>query len=311
MQLKYIKQAVLLFAISLILAMSAYLIKRSERPSNYQGERVFKTTMQPVSTIEFEAPNFQLTLDKIDNLWNIREIDSYYADYELIKDLENFINQAKILKKVNTATEQERSDIQNGLKITLYNSNQEQEGSVVLDIKNKISNNVLAQISGKQGTYLIETPKYLPLRTTDWLQQPALKIITHDIQEIIIDGVKATKVNGKNIFQTDNGELYTLRNIERVLNYLPFETVKSAQNFDESQYTPLKTYKITTKDGLIYTLTLYGMGQEIWLKEKISSTTLPTTKINDYIKRNEFLYNYWYFKLPSELGSALIRERLE
>ena len=311
MQSKYIKQAFVLFIFSLLAAIGTYVINEQKQPENIQGERVFKTNTQNAATIELRAPNFKITLDKIDNLWSIREADSYYADYEIVKSLEDFINKAKILKKAPINKAEEKHRYQNGLEINIYNANQEKQDSIILSLQEKIANNISAKIQGKTGNFIIEMPRVLPLNIKNWLQQPLLNIKTEDIEKISINNLSATRRQGEDFFRTDNGKLYSIRNIEKILNYLPFEDVKSAQNFDETQYTALKTYKITTKSGLIYDLTLYGKNSEIWVKEKISTTTLPTTQTSDYIKRNEFLYNYWYFKLPPELGSSLIRERLE
>ena len=50
--------------------------------------------------------------------------------------------------------------------------------------------------------------------------------------------------------------------------------------------------------------------QEIWVQQKISQTTLSTPAISDYIKRNDFLYKYWYFKLSPTTGNILMQEKI-
>ena len=64
--------------------------------------------------------------------------------------------------------------------------------------------------------------------------------------------------------------------------------------------------EIITFQGLVFYLDFYNNEHnEEWLHITLSTTPLPMSIVNDYIKDNKFLYEGWYFRLSPETSKIL------
>lgn len=165
----------------------------------------------------------------------------------------------------------------------------------------------------KQKFYLITGQYAFPDYSYSWLQQPLLQLEGRDVQEVkqFFGNEKQTALRSEpgQPFTTvmPNG---TSRNIDisellRQFNYLSFEEVASAQNFDETLYPESKEIQLATFDGMVVNITLLRHQEKYWLKLNLSSTRLPTTQVSDYIEGNAFLYDGWFFKINSDTGRIM------
>ena len=95
-----------------------------------------------------------------------------------------------------------------------------------------------------------------------------------------------------------------------VLTNLQYEQVLSAQEFDESKYPYVEKIQLSTFDGLVIDLNIYSNYEEYWLKIDISMTRLPSYQVKDYVEKNSFLFENWWFKLPQDEGKILFMMKL-
>lgn len=305
----YTKQAFILFIISLLFAGFIWLFN-ANTSENVLGNRVFENADNNISSIIFESERLSVTLDKSDNMWRIRQADSYFANHALANALVKFINYAKIYRRVEMTEEEIKKYFSDNITIKIADMNNQPLGKIILSSRKDAPKTAYAQIEGKEGIFKIEEDIVFPTQFMFWLQQPLLNLYPAAIKSLRIDDETVTRQRGSKYFYREDKSPYSLSGIEKTLNNLEFETVISAQNFDEALYPLVKKYTITTFDGMEIELNLFRKEQEIWVQQKISQTTLSTPAISDYIKRNDFLYKYWYFKLSPTTGNILMQEKI-
>ncbi len=304
-----LKQAFSLFFVSLILACAAYVFHDKGESEKIQGSATFGMAageLDRLSTIQIISDKNTITLDKSDGLWLLREADSYYANYQNMNALEDFIKTSKILRAENLTPDEEKKYFsQNGRTIKLYSATGAELAEIVLSTLKAGNDISYAKIKGLNGTYVIENKINFPTDIALWLQQPLLNLQPDMIKNIRINSETFTRENKNDVYLTQNNLPYNANKITKPLELLLFTKVLSAQNFDDAKYPEQKEIELTTFDGLVINLTLYKGENDYWLKQKISTTTLPTTAVSDYVKNNAFLYDYWYFKLSQSTGVGL------
>ena len=314
MNSKTLKQAFLMFFASALLALVAYISHYDGINENVQGKSSFGNTaaeFERISTIEMNTPKGKITFDKSDSIWLLREADSYYAGYQLMNAFEGFVKNSKILRQEQMNAEDEAKYFgENSRDIKLLSANGKTLSEITISMLPAGNNLSYAKIKGLDGIYVIENNMDFPLDKAFWLQQPLLALPNNMIESIKINEKIALRDKKDGTFFTKDNQVYKADELLKTLEFLLFTKVLSAQNFDESKFSEQKTMKITTFDGVIVDITLYKNGDEYWVKQKISTSALPTTSSNEYVKNNAFLYDYWYFKLSQMTGRRLWLENI-
>ena len=140
----------------------------------------------------------------------------------------------------------------------------------------------------------------------------------------MIDGINVSGIekNDINIVRDTQGGAFYKKGEKRpysrfdyvqifdILANLQYEKVLSSQEFDETRYPYVSAMRITTFDGLVTDWEIYSDYQEYWLKIKLSMTRLPLYQTKDYVEKNQFLFEDWWFKLPSDIGRVLFMMKL-
>ena len=313
MNQKTLVQAFIGFVACLLLALSSCFFQDKAAYEQTQGKSTFgkiATKEDSLSHLEIKMPKTTITFEKTDGLWQIKEADFYYANYQSMAQLENFIKNSKILNEINLSSEESQILEKNGITIKVYNKQKQEQAEIAFMKPQQESKIAYAKIKGRKGFYTIENELVFPEKIILWLQQPLLSLNKTGIKSITINGQTAERKITENIYKTNNQDTYKTDRLLKMVEFLLFEKVLSAQNFDEKLYQDKKTIELKTFDGMIVNLTLYKKDNDYWLKQKISTTSLPTANINDYVKNNAFLYDYWYFKLPRTVGQELWSEEI-
>ena len=304
-----------LLIISLSLAILSLLPLYYKQTDNMQGEAVFSEGIgQEIETIVIKTPKDNVTLAKDENLWRVSESDMYYANQKRVGQLLSFIQESRIHRPIELSDKEFQENFgTNGTEITLAGK----EGLILgrLIIGKLTYNNRFAYVRypDSDRSYLVSHALKLPEYRYNWLQQPLISIDKGQVQDIIIDKGKKELVIGRDFptypFWIIEGSKLTNKaspeDLLQQLEKINFIDVKSVQNFDESTGEGVKRFQVTTFNGLIAEFTLIKKDKGYWLKQKLTTTSLPTQAVKDYIENNEELSNYWYFRLSSYTGSKM------
>ena len=242
-----------------------------------------------ISSISLEFPEQKITFDKGDDqLWLVRNAESYPANYKFMTELLQFISSSAIYRQVDLSSEEKQPLFAQGVRINLYDKAGNLLDTVLLGSKNNNHQMSYAQIGEDDETFMVENNIRLPSTVSLWLQQPLLSI-----DKSLVKSNTKTKKEVR------------LDNLLQALNFVGFTDIRSAQNFDEQSAKKIKDIKIEEFNGLIFNLSLFKHGDEYWLKQSLSSAPLAHFSVQDFIQNSEFLYKYWYFQLHPELGQIL------
>ena len=260
-----------------------------------------------ISSISLEFPEQKITFDKGDDqLWLVRNAESYPANYKFMTELLQFISSSAIYRQVDLSSEEKQPLFAQGVRINLYDKAGNLLDTVLLGSKNNNHQMSYAQIGEDDETFMVENNIRLPSTVSLWLQQPLLSIDKSLVKSISINKQTASRSNRSLSFiNTKTKKEVRLDNLLQALNFVGFTDIRSAQNFDEQSAKKIKDIKIEEFNGLIFNLSLFKHGDEYWLKQSLSSAPLAHFSVQDFIQNSEFLYKYWYFQLHPKLGQIL------
>lgn len=238
------------------------------------------------------------------------EIGNYYAGYRQINNLFNDFADARIYRRRGPATDADEKKF--GLDDNAFRVITRDAGGRILNtvlIGKAAADNLyhFARTEGEKDVFLITGNFSFPETAVSWLQQPLLSLSPTDIRSLKIGHETAVRPDIIVPFRIKGKQ--AVPDISRYLNALGFVAaydVRRGADFDRLQFSAPKSLTVTTFDGLVVTIEVYGRtGEEYWASLKFSTTTLPTTAVNDYIKSSAFLYEDWYFRLAPDVGRIL------
>lgn len=314
MNTKFLKQSFVLLLFSGIFAITAITYMSLQKKQIYSGEKVFKQTnanLDNLAAITIKDSNKKINLQLKDNLWRVAEADDYYAGYNQINNLFTNFSEAYIYRRRGKVSPQEETEFGLGAEATVLQT-QDKEGKILdsVIIGTPTSNGLyrFAKFPDEDDVFLITGKYNFPKKTYSWLQQPLLSIAPNEI--------RALKIGEQKVSRQDILLPFILKgttkeiNISRYLNlfvYVAALDAKRQTNFTPDAWKKNSYIQITTFDGLVVDITVYGgEADEYWANLKISANNLPKTYIKDYINDNAFLYNDWYFKLDKPTGTTLL-----
>lgn len=317
MNFAQIKLAGLLAGISSLCAISALIFVHHtdnalENGNLYIAEEVYTD----IAEIQISTPKGQVTLLPEEHLWQVKEADYYYADFNLIHNLLNSLKIARITNK-QEATPNLISELS---LLTSGDENSQASSLSIKDSKGRVVEHILlgASTPDKEATfamrptdksiYTINQYIHFPQELISWVQQPITAIEENNIQQLRLNNNQYKRKDKGYPFQTLQGKDLTPSDFAQILQifqYFPFEKVISAQNFDDTLYPNRTDIKLTEFNGLIRNIEILTDNNVYWLKQTFSTTPLPTRRTNDYIKNNSFLYDGWYFQISPIEGRRL------
>lgn len=312
MNIKFLKSGFLLLMVSALFAVGVIYATSNQNSRQYIGNLVFAKSSSQIANIGeiiLKPPSDTITLSVEDNLWRVKEANNYYANYTFIKELFDEISNSSFYRKQNPLSEAKltKYDLDaKGFQINVFDKNGQLLNSVLIGKKTANGLYHFAKIKDNSDVFLITGKYSLPQKTFSWLEQPLLAIADNSVLAITLDnqGFERSDITTPFHISGTNTDA-NIKGLLRQFEYLPAISAISAHNFNALGYQEQKNITITTFDGLIITIKLYGNGQEYWINISLSSTTLPTTKISDYIKDNAFLYDNWYFEISPQVGKLL------
>lgn len=324
---KTLKKAALCAVFSIIFAVCGIFYSLWRFPPQSGGAFVFAATKDAgtkLNRIKITTPQLTTTLVLENDMWRVAQEDYYFANFELVQDLFDKINQARYYHQQNYSKEQVDAnglnlpqDSQALLKGSLIETFAEDKQLNAIVIGQSTDNKLYQFIKepNKQEIWLMDHNFTFPSKNYSWLMQPILQYPRSLIETIV------TENSGKIEVANRASEQYPFYNrykkvvfadplLERT-EYLIATKVLSPQNFDEQAFPYRRRLDLITFSGLITTLDIFYSQTEYWLKISFSTTNLPTTAVNAYIKDNRFLYDNWYFQISPNDGNVLVNFRVD
>lgn len=317
-----LKHAAVLALITFLGAVASLVWVYQNSRSELIGNLVFAETddqIGNIAAINIRTPQSNISLVLDNEFWRVKEADYYYAGFDLMRSLFENIKTSRFQRRQAAGNaDYDKYKLNNpyqtsadaGTSISILNAEGQELNHLIIGRRDADNLFQFARIPGrKQTAYLLSGQYILPAALSSWTQQPLLNLDAKDIQSIAINGKSVKRPDSAKPFLVfhENKPLKLIRTekLFKQLAYLSYDQVISAQNFDETRFPIVKSVKITTFDGMIASLDLFTDNNNFWIRLSLSTTALPTTATNDYIKNNAFLYDGWFFQLPPDAGKAL------
>ena len=318
-----LKYALLVLLAAVLLSVSGIWHHQSLLQPENSGRLVFAQTYNhgsDLSKVIITTPQQnKITFELENNLWEVKEADYYFADMKLLNQLfitmntsrllyrqpysNNLLNQAYLHNPLN------RRNQYNGYAIQTYDNRGQLLDEFI--VGHKTANRTFQYIKaiGQDEIWLTDGNYQLPQDPASWLIQP----IT-DYSADMIENIGITENESRSFIQREDlpypfinaaGDVVNPTALLERFNYLIAEKILSAQNFDERLFPNHREIILTFFNGLRVQVNLFYDSANYWLKIKLSATDLPTLPVKAYINDNKYLYEDWYFKIPSSAGEVL------
>ncbi len=285
------------------------------------GGYVFAKTINSktgFSKVKITKPQMSVTFEEDNGIWMVKEADYYFANTQILKNLLNDIQNAKLshpqefseeMMTKNSLNEPSKDDPHSGTLIETFEDNGQLLDSIIIGNKTENRTSSFVRHSDKEEIWRTDKAFEMPDEQYSWLLQPLLAYQPELFESIeIVNGAES-----RNIYRTDTVYPFIDKNKKEVnpiallerFRYLVAEEILSAQNFDENLFPHHKKIILTTFNGLVTNLDLFYDRENFWFKISLSKAVLITPTVNDYINNNAFLYENWYFKIPASTGNVL------
>lgn len=318
MNFNQLKLASLLASLTFLIALSAvFLVVKQDNTLETGKLFVSPEIIFQTAEINIITPNTKVTLIPEEHLWKIKESDYYYADFNLVHSLINSLKTAKITNKQEFTTDlaQElqllsspKTSTLSGSRIILKNSAGQEIDNIIIGKSTVNKDGVFSKRPNDTSIYTIDTYIDFPQQLTSWTSQPFIALAEKDIQKFSLKQSTYSRPDKGTKFQKQKGTDLSINEITQILKkfqYLPYEEVISAQNFDDTLYPNRITIALTDFEGLVHNIEILTDNNTYWVKQTFSTTPLPTHHTNDYIQNNTILYDGWYFKLSPSDGREI------
>lgn len=319
---KFIKKGIICALLAIIFAFCGVFYSHYRFPKQQGGKFVFAQSREneaKIKKITITTPKQKTTLVLDNNTWLVAEDDYYYANFEVVNKLFNDLRNSRFYHQQRYSQEkliendlllpQQKQKVGQGTIIETFAEDNSPIDSIVIG---KATSNQMfhfAKQMNKEEIWLIDGEYLLPQENYSWLMQPILQYPRSLTETVVIeeDGnlQVANRASEGYPFFNKEQKIINMEPILERLEYLITTKVASAQNFDESRFNKRRRIDLITFSGLITSIELYYNDEEYWAKISLSTTNLPTSAVNAYIKDNQFLYDGWFFKLTRPNGLVL------
>lgn len=308
MDKKKLYYASVMLAVSLVVMLMAMLFTDLKYPAQSQGTLVFAESYKnggELDRIVIENPGEKITLELRDNLWRVKEAGGYYANTYLLNALLSDFNSSAFYSK-RDSTKQALKDFmleqpQSGTRISTYKGSQKYDSVII----GKAAENRLyhfARINNEE-IWLISGRFELPEDAASWILQPVLELPPSLIETIrFYQNGKVISVGRQEPdqnFSDDSGRNIQARSLTNLLSHFTVEDVSDDSSFSKENAVLSHRMEIITFQGLAFYFDFYENAghNQTWVQITLSTTPLPMSVVNDYIRDNRFLYDGWYFKI--------------
>ncbi len=316
------KKSLTIIALSAVLIMvlvgGILFFMQYKSRQNMQGKLVFAATYDQgskVNKIVVVSSEGTTELEQKNSYWLVKNHGNYYADFGLVHRFLTSVNQsvyvirlpylektAKDKYLLNPLDNKEDS----GLLIRTY-AGDKMLDEIIVGLPDDEERYFFARQPDEKDIWLIDGDFNIPLTAKDWLLRPILSIPQKAVESITIGKNYAQRMTPDGKFYGAHGGFADVDALQNVLLGIRAINVMSAEDFQKSEWqkTQEKVIDVVTFYGLEFIFKLYTRNDRYWLQINLSTTSLPMSSVNDYIRDNRFLYEGWFFELSSEQGRLM------
>ena len=304
--LSSLKKIWVLAIVFMALAAICLFWKEGELRDKLRGLLVFahgEDVISQASTIRLKFPSNNVTLYKDKGYWRVLEANNYYADTKAV----NLLHQ-----EIKTASRGAKTDkpIEDVLWAELSLSDKQDKLLETVQISDSPSTQEhYVRYSDDGDIYTSSWKIKLPPMPNAWTYQPLLTLNGVDINSIQKeDKIISRQEEGAVFYDSATNLPYQNNEYLKVftcLSNLNYDSVLSSQEFDVEKYRNIRTFNLTTFDGLKMTFDVYTDYNQYWLQIGLGTTSLPRQEVDSYVATHRFLYDGWWFGLPEEVGRIL------
>ncbi len=257
--------------------------------------------------LSFNNNNKQITINKKDDLWHIKEADDYFVSFAKINTLVSLIRNTIIFRADIIKDDKIPFSKENTITISSYDNLGNIVEQAIIAQKTDKNKYHYALLNNDGFLYQVNGAFNISSNVLDWLQMPILKI-KHD-------EYKTIKSNKFHVFKSYRGDDFKdvnssksasyIINLINNLWYLSAIDVKHSVNFNTDEYKKINTYEISLFNGIIYYISIYNKANEYWLTVRLNKGKLSSKEGVIQIEENEALYKGWYFRIPSDKGEII------
>ncbi|MBE6445255.1 MAG: DUF4340 domain-containing protein [Alphaproteobacteria bacterium] len=306
---KILKITFIVFALSVVLAFVAVGVTMFRYPTQSHGKLVFEKAYENVDgvdKIEILSHGNITTLMAQNGRWVVKEADGYFANIKYLNSLMTDFNKSTYYAKQEFSEENlDNYDLtKNAVTLKLYDDDKLLD-EVILG--KAVQNNIFhfMKPADENEIWLIDGTYNLPREFYSWIVQPVMELPVRMVEKIKTDDIVLQR------YEEGMPFVHKMQIYENValLNYaktILAENVLNADNFAKLKIPQVREITFIIFQGLVINYKLYSQNDEYWLNINLSTTSLPKTMVNDYIKDNNIFFENWYFKLPQDQGRELM-----
>ena len=274
-----------------------------------------------VDHISIVTHNGTIELLKNEGYWTLQNYNGYHADYNLISDFLDTVNNSHYMVKLDT----DKTKLNNmllgnpdeaqqnaGMMIKIYAAGKKVD-DLIVGIKDTERGYFTARKSDSQDAWLVSGNYNIPYSPKDWLPNPIMELPESSIQMFSIDGGLIARQMAMEDFRDRLDLKVNVNWLLQNLAALNIDDVLPQSEFDKRfpEIRIAKIYDITTFYGLQFELKFYQTAdKDVWVNINLLSDGLAAKVVDDYIKENSFLYDGWYFQISPLQKDLFINYRL-
>lgn len=308
--LKHIKFAIIFLLLTLPLFFWG-IIEYNKKVFNLsRGNYFFEETRNSanISHIILSFSNGKkISFSKFDKLWRVKEADDYYVDFSKINLLIDLIRNTVIYRTDAIKENEDISLFSDYIQIITYDNNKNIVDNAKIAIRMKNNKYHYAILNNNNFLYQLSTKIDLSSNVIDWVQMPFLKLSIYDIKKIEDNTFTVSRRFKNTEFKDEkNGEeKLQIYQLLYELTALSAENIYHATHFNRESYKPIRTYSVTTFDGIIYKISLYGNNKDYFINVNLDNEKITSGEASLKISENALLYDGWFFKIDNNVGSIL------
>ena len=310
-----------LIALAAVLAISCFKSRQNE--AKLQGKLVFARTYDlgdEVDRIVITTADDVIELKQKKSFWLVSKQDEYFADFKLINQFLDALNhsvyvislpESKNILQENYLLNPQEHKKDSGMLIQTFIAD-EMLDEMIVGLPDAEEKYFFAKQPQDDRVWLIDGNFNLPLVSGYWLPSPVVSMPKEQVESIKIDNDWAQRKGKSKYFVNNLGKNINVEALLNVLAAIYIDEAKNTENFYGKglDKLPSKKIEVVTLYGLKFVCQLYYDKKDVWLNIKLTTTPLPMSTINDYIKGNSFLYDGWYFRISPRQGHILRDFRL-
>ena len=308
--LKYIKIALFILLFTLPLMFFGIHKNTQYAKSMSRGNYFFENTRNNPDVhqivIEFEGNN-AITFVEKNNIWRVKEADDYYASYSRISVLIDLLRDATIYRADWVKKQQNTMSQKGAVSIKTFDSNLKQIDYAIILPKEERNQFHYAFLNNDNYLYQVTGIFDLSPFIMDWVQMPFFDVPNEQIKRITTNNFDVYRRFSAEEMKTvgEDKEVVQIRALTSNLWYLSAIDIKHAIHFDTKKYKKIKSYEITTLDGIVYTMDIFSDENEYWFNIRLDTELMSTSIASRLLEENRILYDGWFFEVEQQLAESI------